>query len=137
MSTGRVLARFCWKCWSFTKLKKLYHFKRSLLQKSLKSCLSSASLIWSCVGAKSNLSSNILISVSVNTLWLRLKIVSEQNYPVNLLSDVMRLFWKESLTCYLIPWDVFSDPLKRFHRTNHLISVIFSHQNSDLSLLAY
>ena len=103
-----------------------YHFKRRLLKKSLKSCLSSGLLIWSCIGAKSNLFSNILISVSVNTLWLKLKIVSEQNYPVNLLSDVMRLFWKESLTCSLTPWDVFSDSLKRFNKSSNICNIFAS-----------
>ena len=100
-----------------------YHFKRMLLQKSLKFYLSSGSLILRCRGAKSNPFSNILISASVNTQWLRLKIISEENYPVNLLSDVMWIFWKDSLTCSLIPWDVYPDPSKRFNKSTNICNI--------------
>ena len=97
---------------------KKYHFNRMLLQKSLKSYLSSGSLILRCRGAKSNPFSNILISASANTRSLRLKIVSDENYPVNLLSDVTLIFRKHSLTCSLIPWDAFPDPSKRFNKSS-------------------
>ena len=99
------------------------HFKCILLQKSLKSCLSAGSLIIRCIGTKSNPFSNILISASVNTQWLRLKIISEENYPVNLLSDVMWIFWKDSLTCSLIPWDIYPDPSKRFNKSSNICNI--------------
>ena len=111
-----------------------YHFNCMLLQKSLKSYLSSDSLILRCRGAKSNPFSNILISASVNTWSLRLKIVSEENYPVNLLSDVIWIFWKHLLTCSLIPWDAFPDPLKRFNKSSNICNIF---QSTFWSKLAF
>ena len=105
-----------------------YHFNCMLLQKSLKSYLSSGSLILRCRGAKSNPFSNILISASVNTRSLRLKIVSEENYLVNLLSDVIWIFWKHSLTCSLIPWDAFPDPSKRSNKSSNICNIFNAYQ---------
>ena len=105
-----------------------YHFNRMLLQKSLKSYLSSGSLFLRCRGAKSNPFSNILTSASVNTRSLRLKIVSEENYLVNLLSDVIWIFWKHSLTCSLIPWDAFPDPSKRSNKSSNICNIFNAYQ---------
>ena len=68
-----------------------YHFNCMLLQKSLKSYLSSDSLILRCRGAKSNPFSNILIPASVNTRPLRLKIVSEEK-RFNKSSNICNIF---------------------------------------------
>ena len=76
-----------------------YHLRRILLQKSLKSDLSSGSLIFLWMGAQSNPFSNILIFASDKTLLLKLKMVSEQKYSDNLDSSVVTdvLFWIELL----------------------------------------
>ena len=100
-----------------------YHFKCILLQKSLKSCLSSGSLIFCCIGAKSSPFSNTSISASVNIRWLRLNIISKQKYAINLLSDVLQPFWKDSLTCFLILWDLFSDFSERFNKSSSICNI--------------
>ena len=69
------------------------HFKPILLQNSLKSLLSSGSFNFFWIGVKSRPFFKTLISVSVNTWLLKLKMVSEQKYPENLLSVVVTIFF--------------------------------------------
>ena len=100
-----------------------YHFERILLQNSLKSCLCFGSFIFRCIGAKSSSFSNILIFAYVNTLWLRLKIVSELRYCVKLLSDGVQLFWKVTLNCFLMPQDLLSDSSERFNKSSSIYNI--------------
>ena len=77
----------------FSDSSRKYHFKRILLQNSLKSLLGSGSFNFCWIGANFKPFSKTLMSVSVNTRLLKLKMVSEQRYLENLLSVAVTLFF--------------------------------------------